>query len=402
MDAGAEEVAQAILSRELRYWTDCDWSLSLKLMNSLPRFTWLCFSFFVLMVEMAVAQPAYRSPEVSPEGAVTFRLLAPKAQAVAVKGLRGLEPQPMVKNSDGLWSVTVGPLSPDLYNYTFDVDGAGFTDPMNRRTQEWISQSSMVEVPAKEPLLISRQDVPHGVLHRHVLPSKVRGAEVAMQVYTPPDFDPKAATIYPVLYLLHGTGDEEIAWQVNGRTSFIADNLLARNQMTAAIIVMPNGHPVPYPEPIAAANYRQRNLAAMEQEMLTVVMPYIEAHYPVRRDARGRAIAGLSMGGYHALGIGLGHPDQFGWVGGFSSGLEAANFARDYAAYARAVAEKTPFPQLVWIGCGVRDNGLDPNKSLIAWLEQNKLPYEWNLTPGGHEWPVWRDYLGRYLQKIFR
>lgn len=371
-------------------------------MNILPRIGRFYFLLFTLMGTFAFAQPAHHSPEVLPDGRVIFRLLAPRAQAVAVKGLRGLEPQPMVKNSDGLWSVTVGPLSPDLYNYTFDVDGAGFTDPMNRRTQEWISQSSMVEVPAKEPLLISRQDVPHGVIHRHVLPSTVRGVEVAMQVYTPPDFDPKAGTIYPVLYLLHGTGDEEIAWQVNGRTSFIADNLLVRKQMTAAIIVMPNGHPVPYPDPKSPADYRQRNFVAMERELLTVVMPYIEAHYPVRRDAPGRAIAGLSMGGYHALGIGLGHPEQFGWVGGFSSGLEAANFARDYAPYARAGVEKTAFPQLVWIGCGEKDRLLDINKSLVAWFEQNKLPYEWHLTSGGHEWPLWRDYLGQYLQKIFR
>ena len=371
-------------------------------MRSLPRSVCLYFSFLVFLSSFAVAQPAYTSPEVSSDGRVTFRLLAPNAHAVAVKGLRGIEPQSMSKGGDGVWSVTIGPIPPDLYTYTFDVDGAAFTDPMNRRLQEWISQQSQLEVPGKEPSLICRQNVPHGVVHRHILPSKIRGGEVAMQVYTPPDYDPKAGRTYPVLYLLHGTGDEEGAWIANGRANYVADNLLAQKLMIEAIIVMPNGHPVPYPDLTSPADYRQRNFAAMDREMLTVVIPYVVSHYSVQADAKGRAVAGLSMGGYHALGLGLGHPEQFGWVGSFSAGLSAADFSRDYAAGVRAVADRTSFPQLVWIGCGDRDGGLDRNKALITWLEQNKLPNEWHLTPGGHEWPLWRDYLGRYLQKIFR
>ena len=367
-----------------------------------PRLALFRFFLFTLLAAAALAQPAYHSPEVLPDGRVTFRLLAPKAHAVVVKGLRGLDPKPMSKDAAGLWSVTVGPLAPDLYGYNFDVDGASFTDPMNRRMQEWVSQISLVEVPGAEPLLISRQEVPHGVVHRHVLPSAVRGTEAAVQVYTPPGFDPKAAGGYPVLYLLHGTGDEEIAWVQVGRANFIADNLLARKLMTPAIIVMPNGHPVPLPDQPRPADYGEKNQAAMERELLTVIMPYIEAHYPVRRDPAGRAIAGLSMGGRHALAIGLNHPDLFGWVGGFSSGIPGSGFDDRYAGFVRAAAGKTAMPRLLWIGCGEQDALFERSKALVAWLEQNHLPYEWHPTAGQHEWPVWRDYLTQYLQKVFR
>ena len=371
-------------------------------MNLPPRIPLFYLFLFTLLANLTQAQPAHRSPEVLPDGRVTFRLLAPKAQAVAVKGLRGPEPRPMTKNADGLWSVTVGPLAPDLYSYTFEVDGATFTDPLNRRMKEWISQESLVEVTGKEPLLISRQEVPHGVVHRHMLPSRVRGTEVAVQIYTPPGFDPKAAMIYPVLYLLHGFGDEENAWVLAGRANFITDNLLAKNQVIPAIIVMTNGHPVPIPGQPRPSDYGQKNNAAMEQELLTVILPFVEAHYPARRDAASRAIVGLSMGGGHALAIGLSHPDLFGWVGGFSSGIAANGHDERYGAYARAVAQKTAVPRLLWIGCGEKDFLIEQNKSLIAWLEQNKLPHEWHLTAGGHEWPVWRDYLAQYMQKIFR
>ncbi len=358
-------------------------------------------AFFMLLSLSGFAQPAHRSPEVSTDGHITFRVLAPKAQAVAVKGLRGLPPQPMTRDAQGLWSVTVGPLAPDLYSYTFDVDGATFTDPLNRRLKEWIAQESLVEVPGSEPQLISLRAVPHGAVHRHLIPSQVRGGAVAFQVYTPPGFDPKATC--PVVYLLHGFGDEENAWLSPGRANFIADNLIAQKKIGPVVIVMTNGHPVSLPGPAPRrTDYGRDNHDAMEQEVLTVVLPFVEANYSVRRDAEGRAIVGLSMGGGHSLGLGLNHLDKFGWIGGFSSAIVTDGLDTHFAPLLAAVDKKAGLPKLLWIGCGQDDFLLERNKTFIAWLGQKQVPHEWHLTAGGHEWPVWRDYLGQFLQRIFR
>ncbi len=344
-------------------------------MNTLPRQWFLRLSLMSLLANLVLGQPAYRSPEVLPDGRVAFRLLAPKAQAVAVKGLRHLPSQPMTRDAKGLWSATVGPLAPDLYSYTFDVDGATFTDPVNRRMKEWLAEESLVEVPGNPPLLISLQAVPHGTVRRHVFTSRARAGEVAVEVYTPPGYDAKAATTYPVLYLLHGFGDEETAWLTVGRANFMADNLLAQGRVVPAIIVMTNGHPVPIPGP-RSPDYGPANSTAMEQELLHDVMPFIEANYPVRRAAADRAIAGLSMGGGQSLGIGLGHPDLFGWVGGFSSGVPTEELDRRFAALLSAGQAKAGAPRLVWLGVGREDFLLAQNKTFHAWLEEKHVPHE--------------------------
>jgi enterochelin esterase-like enzyme len=378
-------------------------------MSGLPRIWSFRAALLVLLANLAWAQPAYRSPEVRPDGGVTFRLLAPKAQAVAVKGLRHLPPQPMTKDADGVWSVTVGPFTPDLYSYTFDVDGATFTDPINRRVKEWLAEESMFEVPGSPPLPLALQAIPHGVVHRHVFTSKTRGAEMAVQVYTPPGFDAKARQSYPVLFLLHGFGDEENAWATVGRANFIADSLIAQGKIKPLIIVMTNGHPVPIPLG-RSDDYGPRNGAAMERELLTEMIPFIEANYPARREPASRAIVGLSMGGGQSLDIGLGHPDIFAWVGGFSSGAPngdldkrfAALLAAEASALGAAEAKKSGAPRLIWIGVGQDDFLLKQNQEFHAWLEGKQVPHEWHVTDGAHEWPVWRSYLEEFLQKIFR
>lgn len=371
-------------------------------MNSLlPR--WLLrLSILSVLANLTLAQTAYRSPEVLPDGRVAFHLMAPNAHAVAVKGLRHLPLQPMTKDAKGLWSVTVGPLAPDLYSYTFDVDGATFTDPLNRRMKEWLNEESLVEVPGTPPLPLAQQAVAHGTIHRHLIPSRTRQGEVAMQVYTPPGYDPKATTTYPVIYLLHGFGDEETAWVAAGRANFIADNLLAKKLTVPAIIVMTNGHPVPIPAGGRFAEYGPANAAAMAQELLQEIIPFIEASYPAKREVAARAIVGLSMGGGQSLGIGLSHPELFGWVGGFSSAVPSGDLEHKFAALLAAEQKPSGAPRLIWIGVGREDFLLEQNQQFHAWLEGKKVPHEWHLTAGAHEWPVWRTYLEEFLQKIFR
>ncbi len=368
-------------------------------MIRLPRPALLFCAFVASALALSAQQPPnIISPEIHPDHRVTLRLYAPGASAVTVQGL-AKQPQPMTKDSQGVWSLTVGPLTPEIYSYTFGLDGATVTDPLNRAIKKWIRSESMFEIPGS---LASVESVPHGVIHRHTFFSKTRQLPNAIQVYTPPGFDPRAATKYPVVYLLHGFGDDETAWAENGRANFIADNLFAQKRAVPAIIVMTNGHPVPIPTGPRPTDYSANNLAAMEQELINEVMPLVESAYPVKQDAAGRAIVGLSMGGGHSLNIGLKHGDLFGWIGGFSSSAPTANLDHTFRALVDASAKKSGEPRLLWIAIGEDDFLLEQNKTFVGWLTEKNIRHTWLLTPGGHEWPVWRRYLGEFLPLLFK
>jgi enterochelin esterase family protein len=371
-------------------------------MRFTPRLALLLGIVLMDVVTVALAQPNFVSPEIQSDRRVTFRLLAPKAQAVALQGVNFKEPQPMARDAEGVWSITVGPLAPEIYSYTFAVDGATVTDPLNREIKKWIRSESGFEIAGAPPLLASVQAVPHGVVHRHVFASHTRQHSAALQVYTPPGYDPKAAATYPVVFLLHGFGDDETAWAEVGRANFIADNLIAQQRMVPAVIVMTNGHPVPIPQGVRFPDYSARNLAAMQQELLEEVLPLVEANYAVRRDAAHRAIVGLSMGGGQSLTIGLTHLNLFRWVGGFSSSAPTERLDQTLAGLVEATNKRAGAPQLLWIGIGRDDFLLAQNKAFVGWLEAKQIPHTWNVTAGGHEWPVWRKYLGDFLPLLFR
>jgi enterochelin esterase family protein len=370
-------------------------------MKNLCRWLLRAAAFALSGLSLFAADPVVISPESQSDGHVTLRFLAPNAQAVSLQGL-SKEAQPMTKDADGVWSITVGPLAPDFYSYTFSVDGATVTDPRNRNVKKWIRSESAFEVKGEPPTLGTFLDVPHGVVHRHVFFSKSRQRENAIQVYTPPGFDPRGAAKYPVLYLLHGFGDDETAWIEPGRANYIADNLLAKHLTVPAVIVMTNGHPVPIPLAQRPSNYSAENNAAMERELLDEVIPLVEKNYPVKTDAANRAIAGLSMGGGHSLNIGLTHLDRFGWIGGFSSGAPTDDLDKKFAALAESAKTKSGGPKLVWIAVGKNDFLLEQNKKFVGWLEAQHIPHTWTITEGAHEWPVWRRYLGEFLPLLFR
>ena len=265
-------------------------------MLHLRSFWRLFFTCWVTLISLRVAAMEYRSPEQLAPGQVVFRLYAPAAKVVFVEGLRNLPPAPMTKDAEGLWSVTVSNLPPDLYVYTFNVDGVSMLDPRNRLIKRWTVSQSVVEVTGKEPTLYAQLPVPHGVLHRHLLVSKIAGRELAMEVYTPPGYDAQARTRYPVVVLCHGTGDDELSWTEMGRAHLIADNLIAKGRMIPSVVVMPYGHPRVRPL-VPPDTYRNENITAMAQEVLLEVLPFVEKHYRVRREAENRAIAGLSIAG---------------------------------------------------------------------------------------------------------
>jgi enterochelin esterase-like enzyme len=356
----------------------------------------------LLVASVAFGQPSVTSPEVLPDGRVTFRVYAPKATEVAVRGLRLDQPQPMTKGRNGVWSVTLGPLAPDLYSYAFDVDGAGVLDIGNREVKKWVTLENMVEVPGKPPLWWERQAVPHGTVHRHYYASKVRQTEASFEVYTPPGYDPRGAERYPVVFLLHGFGDDETAWCEVGRAHFIADNLLAQGRIRPAIFVIPNTHPVPVARRFAWEDYARQNLLALEQELIEQLLPLVETNYAVSRAPADRAIVGVSMGGGQALEIGLRHPELFQWIGGFSSSIPARELDARFARLASDDPKQRAVPRLLWLACGRKDGLMVPNEIFVAWLKAHNVPHTWRPTDGEHGWYVWHGYLAEFLPLLFR
>jgi enterochelin esterase family protein len=340
------------------------------------------------------------SPEVHPDCTVTFRLHAPKAGEVTVSGEWPGGPKAMTKNDQGVWSVTLGPLEPDLYGYGFSVDGFRTLDPANPSVKPMRSPTtSILDVPAAQPLLHDFQpNVPHGIVRQHAYQSKSLGKRRNLCVYTPPDYDKQTHARYPVLYLFHGMGDNEGTWTALGRAHFIADNLIAQGKARPMIIVMTDGHAAPL-SPDGSGDIFANNMQAFERDLLEDVLPFIEASYRTRADRADRAIIGLSMGGGQSLTVGLKHLDLFAWVGGMSSAVR--NPDQTIAGALAAPKATNRRLRLLWFACGKDDFLLKENQSFDELLKARGIRHEFELTAGNHSWPVWRRYLADFLPRLF-
>lgn len=336
---------------------------------------------------------------------LTFHLKAPEAHSVLIQGEWSKQPQPLVKGDDGVWSITVGPVAPDLYSYTFIVDGVSVVDPTN----SWLKSSSlwgnisMIEAPAPEPTWYDPQPVPHGTVRLLRYHSHSLGMDRNLVVYTPPDYNAAANTLYPVLYLLHGYGDHEDGWTVAGRANVIADNLIAEGKAKPMILVMPLGQTLPDPAPgtpLSGTNsWMDQNAERFQSDLLNDVIPYVEKHFKTLTDVSGRAIAGLSMGGGQSLMIGLHHRDLFGWVGGFSS-YQPVLRAADVAAHPQATNENL---HLLWVACGKDDGLLGSNVKFVNTLKAAGIENEHFIETGGHhQWKVWRENLHAFMPLLFQ
>ncbi len=343
--------------------------------------------------------PPVISPEVHPDRTVTFRVRAPKAGEVTVSGEFGNKP--LTNDGTGLWSVTLGPLEPDLYGYNFSVDGFRALDPANVLVKPMRSPTtSILDVPGEKPLLHDFQaGVPHGTVRLHEYQSSALGKRRNLRVYTPPGYDQKPDARYPVLYLFHGSGDNEATWTVLGRAHLITDNLLAQGKARPLIIVMTDGH-ASFAQPAGgSADERTRTREAFQRDLLEDVMPLVEANYRVRKDRESRAIIGLSMGGGQSLTIGLNRLDLFAWVGGMSSAVrDPEQTISGVFADTKASNQKL---KLLWIACGKDDFLLKQNQQFDELLTARGIRHEFVLSAGGHSWPVWRRYLAEFLPRLF-
>lgn len=339
------------------------------------------------------------SPEVMDDHTVIFRLKAPDVSKVTLVGSMFVgenagKEVPFVKSEDGLWTLKIGPLEPDIYLYYFNIDGVRINDPNNTYTGfANMPAFSMLFVHADGPAFYDAKNVPHGVISCHFYHSNVSNGEREMLVYTPPAYDP--AKKYPVLYLMGGSGDLAQTWTMHGQANFIMDNLLAENKAIPMIIVMPNNQLIHRMHP----DHEKLTFELVNREFKESIIPYVESQYNVIKDRHGRAIAGLSMGGRHAQYVGINNLDLFASIGILSAAIPIdqtpslkdpdINSKLDYLFVGAGTYETKP---------GVRHEVLHNE------LLKLNIKHEYYIgSKGAHDLITWRHLLYyRFLPTLWR
>ena len=350
-----------------------------------------------LLCATAWAQQPPQSPEVNADRTVTFRLAAPKATEVTLSGEFMKGSKPLVRDDKGVWSVTIGPIEPEIYNYNFTIDGVKMIDPGNPNVKFGSTPStiaSILEVRGDAAAFYDGQPVPHGEIHTLWYHSKATGTMRRVTVYTPPGYD-SAQTLYPALYLFHGANADETAWTRLGHVNLILDNLLAAHKMKPFVVVMPFGYGIAPGTPAGSGGPSSQELFA--KDLIEDVIPLVQARYRVSADRTQRAIAGLSMGGGESLSIGLNHVELFAYVAGFSAAVRQAEFDKAYPALSRAKDLR-----LLWIGCGKEDSLMPANQAFAQYLTEHKVKFTFHESPGAHTWIVWRHYLNELAPLLFQ
>jgi enterochelin esterase-like enzyme len=404
---------------------------------------------------MTMQQMGPASPEILPDNRVTFNLMAPNATEALLNGdWPGGMRQAMTKDDKGVWSITVGPLTPELWGYTFSVNGVRTLDPRNGNTKrDGTRIDNLLLISGPESELYEVKDVPHGNVGMVWYDSPTLKLKRRMYVYTPPGYE-SSQVKYPVFYLLHGGGGDEDAWFTLGRTSQILDNLIAAGRAKPMIVVMTNGNswqkmapgsgpvpgqvapqmtgraaaaapapgavpgappaaaPAPGAAPAAAPGAQPGRgaapamspemaamMAAFPESLVKDVIPFIEKHYRALPGKDNRAIAGLSMGGMHTVSATNGHPGTFGYIGVWSAGTRQ----NDEAAIKQFQAVKTAGVKLYHVGCGLDDKmALTGSQTLVEILKKVDMKYVFRESPGGHTWFNWRIYLKEFAPMLFR
>jgi enterochelin esterase family protein len=376
----------------------------------------------LIMTSTAAGQPPQRkptpndtlvSPEVQADHKVTFRIYAPKASEVTVGGDFGAVTK-LTKDDTGVWTATVGPLTPDLYSYSFTVDGVKTLDPKNASIKQGIaSNDNMLFAPGKEADFEDNKNVAHGDIRQVWYHSSTLETQRRMHVYTPPGYD-SSTDKYPVFYLLHGGGDEDSGWSSIGRAGFILDNLIAGKKAKPMLVVMPNGSlarpanlPRVAPGTTPPADFAKTMAALQERftnELVKDVIPQVEKRFRVLEGPEHRALAGLSMGGGQTLAAIASHPDRFSYVGVWSAGIfgDAAEWEKRNASFLDSADKVNKAVRRFEITIGDKDFLLASSKNLDELLKKHGIKHELRLTSGGHTWINWRHYLNEFAPQLFQ
>lgn len=347
----------------------------------------------------SIRRPApLRSPEIHADGSVTFRFKAPEAREVKVSGQFGATAA-LSKDEQGVWSVTLPALPPGVHEYRFVVDGLPQLDPQNAAVKpQRFPSTSILHLPSHPPEPWDWQDIPHGTLHLHDYPSRALGHPRRLHVYTPP---PECGPgPFPTLYLSHGYSDNDASWSFHGKAPWILDALIAARQAKPMVVVMPDAHALELPTTRfdVFEDYLGPNTDAFCRELEQDILPLIEKRYPVQTEPGGRAFAGLSMGGHHALAVALNLHAKFRFIGAFSPAPPSAAFAAKGLSQPSAINQDLA---LLWIACGKADFLRQRNTDFNQLLESHGIRFEFVETEGDHSWPVWRRYLRDFIPKLF-
>jgi enterochelin esterase family protein len=348
------------------------------------------------------------SPEVAVDRRVTFRLRAPDAKSVRVSGDFGSDVE-MRKGDDGVWSVSVGPLDPEMYVYYFTADGVRLTDPSNPQLKigyVTTTTTSLLTVPGDAPAFYDVRDVPHGEIRTLLYKSKSNSVTRELTVYLPPGYDETRGRRYPVLYLLHGFANDHHSWHRYGRANDILDNLLAERSIDPFLVVMPLGYGGARVNGdgtgIAPASGDRGDVALYERDLLEDVIPMIDKKYRTIADRKSRAIVGFSMGGGQAGRFGLRHLTTFSRVGIMSAGMAPGADGEPIVSLAATRDKTNALIDLLWIACGKDDAALKGARTLHQSLEQAGIEHTYLETEGAHHWRVWRRYLRDLAPLLFK
>ena len=339
---------------------------------------------------------------------------APKAIQVSVLGPWGN--LPMEEGSGGVWEVTTVPLASDLYTYRYQVDGQTGLDPLNAFTRRDVGTVfSLVYVDGGAGDLYQVQDVPHGAIVTTWYHSRSTGSDRRMNIYLPASYDGKKR--FPVLYLLHGSGNDENGWLELGAAARIMDNLAASGKIVPMIVVMPNGNIGAQAAPGETSdNLRFRPVSSDRipnpyrpltfEETMPEIVGYVDSHFKTIPKKTSRAVAGLSMGGGQTLRIGMDFPDMFDYYGLFSAGLrrlDDRDGERAFQEFDEALLrQKKAGYKLYWIEIGTDDFLYERNIRLMRSMDSIGFPYIYTETAGGHSWSNWRHYLTEFSQQLFQ
>ncbi len=348
----------------------------------------------------------FKSPVVEADNKVTFKVHSPNAQSVTLNGswMSFGKTLALVKGADSVWTVTTDVLEPSMYHYNFFIDGVSAIDPKNPLAlRDGVRYASMLMVPGEGSKLFEVNDVAHGSLSLVWYNSPTLSLTRRMYVYTPPGYE-NSKDKYPVLYLLHGAGGDEDAWTALGRANYILDNLIAQGKAKPMIVVMTNGNPFQISSLRTAPNAPEmtresfsKYAGLFERSLVNDVVPYIEKNYRVKAGKESRAIAGLSMGGMHTITASIEHPDKFGYIGVFSSGI----FMPQPTDEAKFASLKKAGVIKYWVACGKDDFVMASNKKLLEMLDKTGIKYEYFENAGGHTWANWRTYLSMFTPMLF-
>lgn len=338
-------------------------------------------------------------PQIMPDGSAVFRIKAPDAQKVQIDLVKKYD---MVKNGEGIWSVTTDSLSEGIHYYSLIIDGVAVCDPSSEAFYGMGRMASCIEIPFKGDGYYAIKDVPHGDIRIKRYFSTVTRSWRRFYIYTPAGYDVNTSDKYPVLYLLHGGGEDERGWAAQGKTDLILDNLIAEKKAKPMLIVMMDGN-----FSTGGNGFGESMLKTFEAELKQSVIPFVEKNFRAETDAKNRALAGLSMGGIQTLYAGINNTELFSYLGIFSSGwiqgMQESIADAQYDFMKKNTDKINTNLKQLWISMGGQEDIAYKNcKIMLSKFDDMKIKYTYSEYPGGHSWPVWRNNLFNFAQLLFK